>query len=137
MLVKDRVMLSTQILKLLNQPSKKFRSRYIGLYKIIEKISSQAYKLELPPKMKVQPVFRIGLLKHVSSLTPTIEIPDDIPTSTDFVYGADHYHVHSLLDHKIAPRPQSYAKAMPFCFELDGRDMIFWRILGNLTLMLK
>ena len=40
--VGERVMLSTQNLKLLNQPGKKFRSRYIGPYKIIEKISSQA-----------------------------------------------------------------------------------------------
>ena len=60
--VGERVMLSTQNLKLLNQPSKKFRSRYIGPYKILEKISSQAYKLELPPNMKVHPVFHINLL---------------------------------------------------------------------------
>ena len=35
--VGERVMLSTQNLKLLNQPSEKFRSRYIGPYKILEK----------------------------------------------------------------------------------------------------
>ena len=43
--VGEKVMLNTPNLKLLNQSSKKFRSRYIGPYKIIEKISSQAYKL--------------------------------------------------------------------------------------------
>ena len=41
-------MLKTQNLKLLNHPSNKFRSRYIGPYKVIEKLSSQAYKLDLP-----------------------------------------------------------------------------------------
>jgi hypothetical protein len=46
-------MLSTQNLKLLNQPSNKFRSRYIGPYTIIERISSQAYKLESPLNMKI------------------------------------------------------------------------------------
>ena len=61
--VGEKVMLSTKNLKLLNQPSKKFRFRYIGPYKILEKISSQAYKLELPPNMKVHSVFHIGLLK--------------------------------------------------------------------------
>jgi hypothetical protein len=33
----ERVMLSTQNLKLLNQPSKKFRSRYVGPYKSLRK----------------------------------------------------------------------------------------------------
>ena len=52
-------MLNTQNLKLLNQPSKKFRSRYIGPYTIIKKISSQAYyKLDLPLNMKFHPVFQ-------------------------------------------------------------------------------
>ena len=53
----ERVMLSTINLKLLNQPSKKFRSRYIGPYKILEKISSQAFKLDLPSNIKVHPSF--------------------------------------------------------------------------------
>ena len=33
--VSEKVMLNTQNLKLLNQPSKKFHSRYINPYKII------------------------------------------------------------------------------------------------------
>jgi hypothetical protein len=136
-IVGERVMLSTQNLKLLNQPSKKFRSRYIGPYKILEKISSQAYKLELPPNMKVHPVFHINLLKEFFSLTPTIEIADDIPTSNDFVYGDDHYHVHSLLDHKLPHTPKHIQKALPFCFGFGGKDMILRRILGNLILTSK
>jgi len=56
-------MLNTQNSNLLNQPSKKFRYRYIGPYKTIEKISSQAYKLDLTLNMKVNHVFHIGLLK--------------------------------------------------------------------------
>ena len=56
-------MLNIKNFKLLNQPSKEFRSRYIGPYTIIEKISSQAYKLSLPINMKVHHVFHIGLLK--------------------------------------------------------------------------
>jgi hypothetical protein len=58
--VSEKVMLKTQNLKLLNQPSKKFRPRYMGPYKIIEKISSQAYyKLALPLNMKVHHFFHI------------------------------------------------------------------------------
>jgi hypothetical protein len=117
-------MLSTQNLKLLNQPSKKFRSRYIGPYKILEEISSQAYKFELPTNMKVHTVFYFGLLKYVFSVTPTIEIVDDILTSNYFVYGDDHYHVHSLVDHKISPHPQTYGKdpALLFGVIWEGYD---------------
>jgi hypothetical protein len=59
--VGENVMLTTQNFKLLNQPSKIFRSRYFSPSKIIEKISSQAYELDLPLNMKVHPIFHIGL----------------------------------------------------------------------------
>ena len=49
---------------------------------------------------------------------------DDIPTSNVFVYSDDHYHVHSLLDHKIAPHPQAYAKGPVLLFRVrwEGYD---------------
>jgi hypothetical protein len=65
--VGEEVMLHTQILRLLNQPSKEFCSRYIGPYKIIEKGFSQAYKLDLPLNMNDRLVFHIGLLKEFNS----------------------------------------------------------------------
>jgi hypothetical protein len=117
-------MLNTQNLKLLNQPSKKFRSRFIGPYKIIEKISSQAYKLDLPLNMKVHPVFHIGLLKEFNSSLHGSELPDDIPSSNDFIYGDDTFHVHSIIDHKIAPHPSTYAKGPALLFKVkwEGYD---------------
>jgi hypothetical protein len=120
----ERVMLSTQNLKLLNQPSKKFRSRFIGPYKITEKISSQAYKLDLPSNMKVHPVFHIGLLKEFNSLSPDLEIPDDIPSSNDLIFGDDTFFVHSIVDHKIAPHPLTYAKGPALLFKVkwEGYD---------------
>ena len=125
--VGERVMLSTQNLKLLNQPSKKFRSRYIGPYKIIEKISSQAFKLDLPSTMKVHPVFHISLLKEFNSLSPETEIPDNIPSLNDMIYGDDTFFVHSIIDHKIAPHPsssKSHSKS-------NGKDTILPRTLGS------
>ena len=98
-------MLSTRNLKLLNQPSKKFRSRYIGPYKIIDKISSQANKLDLASNMKVHSVFHIRLLKEFNYSPNGSEIPDDIPSSNDFIYGDVTFHVHFIIDHKIAPHP--------------------------------
>ena len=117
-------MLSTQNLKLLNQPSKKFRSRFIGPYKIIEKISSQAFKLDLPSNMKVHPVFHISLLKESNSLSSETEIPDNIPSSNVMIYGDDTFFIQSIVDHKIAPHPSTYAKGPALLFKVkwEGYD---------------
>src|SRR4051812_2400160 len=63
----DQVLLSTSNLRLASlaqQPSRKFQPRYIGPYKILEKISPVAYKLQLPQTFKIHPVFHISLLKR-------------------------------------------------------------------------
>ena len=98
----------------MNQPSKKFRSRYIGPYKIIEKISSYAFKLDLPSNMEVHPVFHISLLKEFNSLSPKTEVLDNIPSSNDMIYGDATFFVHSIIHHKIAPHPSTYAKGQHF-----------------------
>ncbi len=117
-------MLSNQNLKLLNQPSKKFRSRYIAPYKIAEKISSQAFKLDLPSTMKIHPVFHISLLEEFNSLSPETENPDNIPSSNDMIYGDHTFFVHSNIDHKIAPHPSTYAKGPALLFKVkwEGYD---------------
>jgi len=58
--------------------------------------------------MKAHPVFHIGLLKVFHSPPNGSEIPDDIPSSNDFIYGDDTFHVYSITDHKIAPHPLTY-----------------------------
>ena len=37
--------------------------RYEGPFPILKKVGAQAYKIELPPKLKYHPVFRVSLLK--------------------------------------------------------------------------
>ena len=41
---------------------KKLLPKFIGPYKIVQKISDVAYKLELPSKFKIHPVFHVFLL---------------------------------------------------------------------------
>ena len=108
----------------MNQPSKKFRSRYIGPSKIIEKIYSQAFKIDLPSNMKVHPVFHISLSKEFNSLSPETEVQNNIPSSNDMIYGDDTFFVHSIIYRKIDPHPSTYAKgpALLFKVEWEGYD---------------
>ena len=52
------------------------------------------------------------------------ELPVDIPSSNDFIYGHDTFHVHSIIDNKITPHLQTYAKGSALLFEVkwEGND---------------
>ena len=91
---------------------------------MIEKLSSQAYKLDLPSSMKVHPVFQIGLLKDFISSSPNSEVSDNIPSTNDLIYGDDNFFVHSIIDHKIASHPLTYAKGPALLFKVkwEGYD---------------
>ena len=114
----EYVLLSTQNLKLLNRPSKKFKARFIGPFLIEKKISSQAYKLKLPATMKVHPVFHISLLREYHSDNPQQDPRDDFPVTGEKDYGDDFFHVEEILDHKVAPFPLRYQKGPALLFKI-------------------
>ena len=74
--------------------------------------------------MKVILAFHIGLLKEFNSSSHGSEVPDDTPSSNDFIYGADTFHVRSIIDHKIAPHPQTDAKGTALLLKVkwEGYD---------------
>jgi hypothetical protein len=74
--------------------------------------------------MNVHPVFHISLLKEFNSLSPESEVPDNIPSSNDVIYGDDTFFVHSIIDHKIALHPSTYAKGSTLLFKVkwEGYD---------------
>ena len=43
--------------------SKKLDYKYLGLYKVIKRISENNYQLDLPPKVRIHLIFYISLLK--------------------------------------------------------------------------
>ena len=66
-------------LKLKDKPAKLW-PQYIGPFKVSQMVGRNAAKLEMPPGMKVHPVFNIVLLKryHSQCLMPNpISIDDD------------------------------------------------------------
>jgi len=52
----------------------KFTPMYYGLYKVLQKVGTMAYKLELPVASRVHPVFHVSCLKKV--------IVDKLPVQT-------------------------------------------------------
>ena len=81
------------------RPSKKFDVRYLGPFKILERIGKLAYRLDLPPSMvRLHPVFNVSLLEAWNEPPPeagfrpgAIQIPDEIATG-------ERYEVEAILN---------------------------------------
>jgi hypothetical protein len=58
----DRVWLKRKNVKT-TRPSSNLDYRLLGPYTIIKRVGSRAYKLDLPPNVKIHPVFHISLLE--------------------------------------------------------------------------
>ena len=56
----DRVMLSTKDLVFNERPVQKLVERYMGPYKMMEVVSSNAVKLQLPSSMRIHPVVNVS-----------------------------------------------------------------------------
>lgn len=107
----DYVFLSAKHIQT-TRPSAKFDHNKLGPFKILSTIGSHAYKLDLPPSIRIHPVF------HVSLLTPR-----DSPSCPDFdnrtpaplppiqVEGEDHYEVAEVLDSRYHHRKLQYLVA--------------------------
>ena len=50
--------------------SKKLDHKYLGLYKVTKRISENNYQLDLPPKVRIHPIFHISLLKDAINVKP-------------------------------------------------------------------
>lgn len=84
-----------------NRPSKKLEPKYIGPFKIIEKVHENAFKLELPPTMRQHPVFNVDLLRPYKESPP--EFGDRVPPRPppELVDGVQEYEVEKILDYKV------------------------------------
>jgi hypothetical protein len=57
------VLLSTVNFKLAHPGTRKLLPKWVGPFKVIERIGKVAYKVELPPNLKMHNVFHVQLLK--------------------------------------------------------------------------
>eukprot|EP00873_Tetraselmis_striata_P013896 jgi/Tetstr1/434160/TSEL_002484.t1 len=107
----DKVWLSTEHLLIRNQPARKFRQRYIGPYPVTAKISSQAYRMRLPPTFDCHNVFHISRLRQC--VNPDAQ-PDTIPSSVE--PPVDEFVVERVLDFSIERREDLYKRGLCLVF---------------------
>jgi hypothetical protein len=91
--VGQKVLLSTINFKLAHPGTRKLLPKWVGPFEVTERIGKVAYKVELPPNLKMQNVFHVQLLKKyrdngkVQPLPPPIEIDDSLEYEVERVLG--------------------------------------------------
>jgi hypothetical protein len=106
----DQVRIDANFINLHSQPSKKFRHRHLGPFKVTEVISPVAYRLDLPPSYKIHPVFHVSRLLPWSASSP-MDFPErplpprPAPIVSDTISGPDVYEVDSVQAAALRPTP--------------------------------
>ncbi|KAG5292720.1 CHROMO superfamily domain-containing protein [Histoplasma ohiense] len=91
--IDDYVMLNAKNLQLL-RPVHKLDHKYVGLFKILDTIRKQVYKLELPPSYRsIHPVFHISLLKPYNRRNGALPEP-----GPELVNSKEEYQVEEILE---------------------------------------
>ena len=88
------------------RPSSKLDVRRLVPYPIIGPIRKFAYKLLLPPSMKIHPVFHVSLIElHGANTFPGRVVASPLPTRVD---GLPEFEVNKILDSKFWRRKLYY-----------------------------
>jgi hypothetical protein len=117
--VGDQVMLSTVNFRAVN-PNRtvKLMPRFIGPLRVKKVISDVAYEVELPPNLKVHPVFHVSKLKPFQADTMYNRNQSMTRPPPDIIDGEEEYEVERILDKRI--RRQGRGSRMEYLVKWKG-----------------
>jgi hypothetical protein len=98
----DKVYLLRKHIKT-RRPSTKLDFKKLGPFKILEKVSSVNYRLQLPRESRLHPVFHVSLLEPAHGNTP-VATNEEIQPEND----PDVYWVEKILDRRLVGRQEQF-----------------------------
>ena len=115
--VGDMVMLNMKNIRTV-RTSRKLDSKYLGPFRIVEKINENAYRLQLPNHFKIHDVFNVSLLRkyHAPTMVPREIVPTPIPQLAD----SQEYEYEAILDDKMATAPGSKEPTLHYLIKWVG-----------------
>ena len=100
----ENVLLSTKNLALL-RPCKKLTEKYIGPFKVAERIGKVAYELRLPATMRLHPVFHVSLLEKYHH-SPRNEVAN--PADYELLDSEIQWEIESIMESRIRYKKPQY-----------------------------
>lgn len=86
-----------------NQPNKKLDHKKAGPFKVLERVGEVAYRLELPPSMKIHNVFHVSLSSKFTPDEQWGRKPTQ-PPPIETEEGEEEFGVEKIVDWKIENR---------------------------------
>ena len=90
-------------------PNPKFMAKFAGPFPVVKQVFDDAYKLALPPEIKVHPVFHVSLLKEYSEESVRPEREQVLRPVSELVGNHEEYEVETILNkRKLRSRDTEY-----------------------------
>ncbi|SPO38662.1 uncharacterized protein PSFLO_04141 [Pseudozyma flocculosa] len=113
----EEVMLRTKHLRT-DRPSRKLDNRFAGPFKILDAIGPRAYRLDLPRRWAVHPVFHVSLLEPVEKPQRPL---DQAPAVTWAEDEREEYEVEAIIDSR-----RSFQRKLEYLVKWVGYEEPSW-----------